>query len=129
MSRSYEMSVRIYGANPDRVEAVKEAAESEWEFDKWCPLDVPEDPRNFASVGRSDLYGDEGEAEFVKRLSTAIWKANGGYCEVEVRTLYLDCLPYEWYSFDEDRYRELVGGASGSPDPDLPQPLKENQHG
>ncbi len=117
MSRSYEMTVKIRGANPDRVEAVKKAAESEWAFDVWYPLDHPDDPRNFAADGSGNLCAGEIEEEFAERLTRAVWKANGGYCEVEVRALCLDNLPYESYVLDEGEYEELVGNASGGPDP------------
>ena len=129
MSRSYEMTVRIRGANPDRVEVVKEAARFEWGFNDWYPLDHPDDAQNFAADAQSSLCGGETEEEFAERLARAVWEANGGYCEVEVQAVCLDDIPYESYLLDEDRYEELVGNASGGPDLDLPQPTKENQHG
>ncbi len=129
MSRYYEMTVRIRGANPDRVAAVKEAAEFEWPFSEWYSLDDPDDPRNFTSDGQGNLCGGESEEEFAERLVKEIWEANGGYCEVEILATFLENLPYETYTFDEDRYEDLVGRPSGKPNSALTQPTKENQNG
>ncbi len=127
MSRSYEMTVKIRGAAPDRVEVIKKAAESEWAFDVWYPLDHPDDARNFAADGSGNLCSGEREEEFVERLSRAIWKANGAYCEVEVQVLCLDCLPYETHILDEGAYEELVGAPSDSPGPaDEPSDAEPN---
>ena len=108
MSRFYEMHLRVYGANPDRVDAIKQAAAEEWPFEDWYPLVHPSDPRSFFSSGQDNLCGGENDNEFATRLARAIWEANGGYCEVEVQATYLENLPCESYSFDEDEYEELV---------------------
>ena len=109
MSRYYEMDLCVHRANPDRVDAVKKAAAEEWPFEDWYSLGYPDTPTSFGSSGRDNLYGGESEKEFAERLVRAIWEANGGYCEVEVRATYLEELPYETYSFDEDEYEKLVG--------------------
>jgi len=109
MSRYYEMDLHFHRANPDRVDAIKQAAAEEWPFEDWYALGQPGTPTSFGSSGRDNLCGGESEDEFAERLARAIWKANGSYCEVEVRATYLEDLPYETYSFDEDEYEELVG--------------------
>ena len=109
MSRYYEMHLRVYGANPDRVDAIKDAAAGEWPFEDWHAVEYPDNPASFGSSGRDNLCGGEGDKEFAERLARAIWETNGGYCEVEVRATYLENLPCETYSFDEDEYEELVG--------------------
>ncbi len=38
----------------------------------------------------------------------AIWKANGAYCEVSVDATYMESLPYETHSLDEDDYKRLM---------------------
>ena len=35
MSRFYAMHLRVYKANPDRVDAIKQAAGEEWPFEDW----------------------------------------------------------------------------------------------
>ena len=127
MSCSYDMTVRIRGVKRDRVVAVKEAAEREWAFDAWYPLDYPHNPTSLASDGSGNLCGGETEEEFAERLAKAVWKANGGYCEVEVRMLCLDCLPYETHVLDEDDYEDLVGPPSDGPGPaDEPSDVDPN---
>ncbi len=111
MSRSYEMIVIVRGLDPARTEAVKEAAQSCWDFDDWFPR-ASEDGQQASGYGK--LYGGEQENEFADRLAREIWTANGGYCEVEVRALCVDDLPYESYTFDEDDFeqsnRPIPGG-------------------
>ncbi len=43
----------------------------------------------------------------VPRLAMAVFKANGGPCEIEVNATYLEELPYESYRFDRDEYRKM----------------------
>jgi len=109
MSRYYEMALRVRGANPDRVDAIQDAAAGEWSFDDWHPLGDPHDPASFFSRGQDNLCGCAGESEFAEGLARAIWKANGGYCEVEVGATYLEALPYETYGFDKEAFEKLVG--------------------
>ncbi len=109
MSRHYEMDLCVRRAKPDRVDAIKEAAAEQWSFEDWHAVDDPDNPSSFGSTGRDNLCGGEGEEEFAERLVRAIWKANGGYCEVEVKATYLEALPYEVYSFDEEAFAALTG--------------------
>ncbi len=109
MSRYYEMHLRVHGANPDRVDGVKNVAAEEWSFDGWYPLGSPDNPTSFVSSGEGRLCAGVAEEEFAESLARAIWEANGGYCEVEVRATYLENLPCETYSFDEEAFEELAG--------------------
>ena len=103
MSRYYGMSVRIVGAVPGRVDAVKQATEAEWPFDEWFL-----DGEGVLTASAEDrLCGGETDAEFAQRLTQAIWAANGGSCRVEVNATYLEDLPCETYCFDQDEYRRL----------------------
>ena len=109
MSRYFEMMLGVRGANPDCVDAIKQAAEYEWPFEDWEPLRDPNDTTNFYAEGRDNLCAALGEKEFAVRLARAVWEANGAYCDVEVRATYLGELPCETYRFDEDEYEDLVG--------------------
>jgi hypothetical protein len=106
VSRYYEMSVEIK-APPSKLEAIKTAANGEWNFgddgDDWYTSDG-----TISAAGRSNLTGGESEEEFSDRLMTAIWKANGAYCEVTVRATYLEELPYETYTGEQEKYEKLV---------------------
>jgi len=103
--RYYEMGVAIAGYNPDNRDAIKAAADEEWDFDDWD--DYPEE---ISARGRGGLYGGESEEAFAERLTHAIWRANGAYCSVEVTCTYLDDLPCETYEYGEADYVMFVNG-------------------
>jgi len=112
MSRFYNMTVKITGAASQRIDAVKQAAEAKWAFDGWsfsaaiAQLTASADDR---------LCGGETDDEFAERLAKAIWTANGNYCPVTVHATYLEDLPHETYSFDEDQYGAFRSAAGKSP--------------
>lgn len=109
MSRYYEMYVELENVNPERVEAVQDAANAEWPFDDWHAYDAPGDRGAVRSAsGRGNLTGGESEQEFAERLAKVIWRANGGPCLISLDATYLGELPYDSYSFDESDYAKLM---------------------
>ena len=62
---------------------------------------------------RHSFAGGETEEEFTERLAVAIWRANGGYCEVIVNATFLENLPYEIHTLDEDDYERLIQPNTG----------------
>jgi len=72
----------------------------------------PEVDKKLSAYGEGLLGGGETEREFTERLSVAIWRANGAYCEVSVNATYLEELPSETYSLDEDDYARLIQGTA-----------------
>ena len=104
MSRSYSMFVRIAGIAPGRVEAVKVAACEEWSFDDWHDHEG-----TFSAVADGSLCAGETEEDFADRLAEAIWKANEAFCAVEIQATYLDMIPHEDHSRDEEDYLRLIG--------------------
>ena len=111
MSRYYDMIVAVKGLAPERVEAVKAAAEAEWPFEDWD--ESPEE--GLTASAKDHLCGGESEEEFAQRLAVAVWRAHDAYCDVTVHALYLEELPYETHSLTEDDYDRLIAAASGSP--------------
>lgn len=107
MSRYYGMSVTISGHKPELVAGIKAAAEEEWPFGDWQAYDG-----KLTAYAESNLCGGETEEEFTERLSVAIWRANGAYCGVSVDATYLEALPYETHSLDEDDYARLMQGTT-----------------
>ena len=104
MSRYFSMFVTISGINSDRTEAVQQAAEGEWPFDgNWYESDSV-----LTSGGDGQLCGGESDDEFAQRLAQAIWVANGGFCQVDVQSTYLDDLPCETFGFDQSDYDRLA---------------------
>ena len=103
MSRSYSMLVTINDVAPEKVDSVKQAARDMWDFEDWC-----ECGNAISADVDGYLNGGETEDEFAERLAKAIWAANGGYCAVEVVATYLENLPCETHTFDEDDFRRLA---------------------
>ena len=107
MSRSYSMLVRISDVAPEKVDCVKQAAKDVWDFEDWCECD------NYISACVDGyLNGGETEDAFAERLVKAIWAANGGYCAVDVVATYLEDLPCETHTFDEDAYVQIQSTAA-----------------
>ena len=111
MSCNYSMTVIISAPKPDRTAAIQQAAAGEWDFDDWH-----HDGGQMFGYGDGRLCAGESE-EFADRLARAIWSANGGFCEIELRTTYLDDLPQVDYCRSEEDYRRLM---EGQPAPDTP---------
>jgi hypothetical protein len=103
MSRYYGMSVTISDHNQALAEKIKTAAEEQWPFEEWT--DGDDSLRVYAE---DNLYGGETEEQFTERLSLAIWRANGAYCEVTVDATYLESLPYETHCLNEADYTRLI---------------------
>ena len=108
MSRYYSMFIRIIGVAPERIEAVKRAAENEWSFDSWHEHDG-----TLTASGEDNLCSGETEDEFAERLAKEVWAVSGGYCDVEVMATYLENLPCETYAFDEEEYGRLAEASDG----------------
>ena len=103
MSRYYSMVLNVSGHNQEKSEEIMEAANKHWEFDDWSNYN-----NELSASGESSLTGGESEEEFAERITEAIWKANGKFCTVQVDATYLEDLPCETYSFDEEDYQRFV---------------------
>ena len=101
MSRYYDMGVEILGYAPGREDQIKQAAEKEWPFVDWSSSG----DENLQASAQDSLGGGESEEQFTERLSVAIWRANGNFCEVVVGAAYLDNLPYETHVLNESGRR------------------------
>jgi hypothetical protein len=104
MSRYYEMGVEISGYDPAKASQIQKAAQDEWPFSDWWSSGDGE----LRASAQDALCGGESEEKFTERLSVAIWRANGAYCEVSVDATYLEELPYESHHLDEDEYARLI---------------------
>jgi hypothetical protein len=92
------MSLKITGHDENKADAIFTALKKEWDFQDEFLNDItaPEDePRFLSAYGESYLGGGESEEQFTDRIALAVWKANGGYCHIEVIATYLEELPYE----------------------------------
>jgi hypothetical protein len=102
------MTVQVSGYDLAKVSQIQAAAGKEWPFEEWgLSGSVHDDPGMQASA-QDSLCGGESEEEFVERLSLAIWRANGSYCQVVVDATFLENLPYETHTLDETDYVRLI---------------------
>jgi hypothetical protein len=98
------MTVEISGHDPEKVAPIQAAAEKEWPFGDWWFSDNGV----MRAYAQASLCGGECEEQFTERLSIAIWRANGGFCEVVVNATYLENLPYEIHMLDQSDHDRLM---------------------
>jgi len=103
------MTVEISGHDPEKVYKIQAAAEQEWPFDDWWSSDNGD----MQTSAKDSLCGGETEERFTERLSLAIWRANGRYCEVIVNATFLENLPYEIHTLDQADYERLIQPNAG----------------
>ena len=109
MSRYYEMTVEISGHNAKRAPRIRAAAREVWPFnDWWTSENADQGGLCLQASSQHSLCGGESEEQFTERLSVAIWRANGGFCEVVVNATYLEELPYEIHALDQSDYTRLM---------------------
>lgn len=112
MSRSYEMTVEIKDYKAKRLKRIIRACREEWSF---APDDFTRERTEptakrydkIIATAEGNLCGGETEREFADRLARAIWKANDGFCQVDIHAVYMDDPPHETYAFDKDNYERM----------------------
>lgn len=105
MSRFYRMEVEIMDHDLKKSKAIKKAVANEWPFTEW-----EEGEDGLGCSAESSLCGGESEEEFAERLTVAIWRANGAYCDVLLTAMYLEIEPpSQEHQLDEDDYERLIG--------------------
>ena len=110
MSRAYGMTVSVSRYDPAKRRQIRKAARTVWPFVGW---DF-DGAGTLHSYGESQLCGGETEEQFTERLTAAIWRANQAYCEVVVDATYLESLPYETHSLNDDDYSRLMENHNGN---------------
>jgi hypothetical protein len=103
MSRLYGMDLNISGCNITHKEAIMGAVKEEWTFDKQWSRDD-----SISMYGEDYLCGGMSDEEFAGDLCKTIWKANRGFCHVNVNATYLEDLPSEDFTFEEEEYKEMM---------------------
>ena len=107
MSRQYGMSIEVHKITAEEFESVKAVIESEW--DEGDPF-YNKTTNTLSTYAEGSLAGGETEKEFVTRLSRAIWTELKRFVEVTVGATYLEDLPFESYTADEDDYEQFKKG-------------------
>ena len=113
MGRNYEANVSIANPRRDRETAIREALRSFGRKSDCFELGgIYCTERGLDLVAQISLFciGDD---DYASSLAACIWKANQGFCEIEVTMIYLDDQPREEYVFDQDEFegwRKTSGG-------------------
>jgi len=101
MSRYYEMRVLVKGHPEEKQDDIDTAIQAIWGMqDGW------EEDGGYLWTGEGSLGAGVGDAEFARRIRSAVWEANGAFCEVEVRCIYLDDPPTTYHTFNEEDYEK-----------------------
>jgi len=109
MSRSYGMRVRIVKPNTRKLKEIQKAMDEIWQFtDLETVKGKGRSVQAIEAYGESNLCGGESEEEFAERFAAAIWKASGGYCEIEIDATYLEDLPYSTHVMGHDEYVDII---------------------
>jgi len=101
------MTVEIKDYKARNLNKIVRTCRKEWNFAPDDFIRERTDPlkkryNKLVATAQGSLCLGEKEQEFADRLVRAIWKANGGYCYVEVHATYLENLPYDTYTYGED---------------------------
>lgn len=114
MSRYYGMHVEIKGYASGKSNAIQGAANEGWSS---FAGDWDEQNNALAAYGEASLYGGESEDDFTARLTHAIWRANGAFCEVIVIATYLEDPPHEIHTLSPEDYESFIAPAHTAPSP------------
>ncbi len=111
MSQTYQMDVFLKNVDVRRVGDVAKMAGEEWPFGEWN-YDHPDGQDDglidLDSSGIGQLAGGEEPDEFADRLALAVWAANGGFCDVEVYSTYIEDLPQDAHRRGRREFRRLT---------------------
>jgi hypothetical protein len=72
------VTLYVYNFRQSNLSAIKQAAKEQWSLGGWT------NRGHLRAFGRGALDGNMDEKEFVERLSSAIWQANGGFCFITI---------------------------------------------
>jgi hypothetical protein len=113
MSSSFDIEVEVCDFNPKRRRKIVKALQALWGFGgEQRPKTARGDPSWPIYLEGEDAISGFGASieDFIGELAVAVWVANGGFCPVVVRHLYMDALPWETEAFegrkDFERMRE-----------------------
>ena len=94
MSRIYDMSVEISGHDPEKASQIQAAAERQWPFsDWWLAGEEDESEPECRHPQNIPFPAENPRRSSPSDLSVAIWRANGGFCEVIVTATSLETCP------------------------------------
>lgn len=108
MSAWFKIQLTI-DCKKEKEVAVLKAAKEHWDFTDVTTGEVPDQDdyvRIYASGEGQSSYG--GFDAVLTDIVHAIWRANGEYCDVGVQSLYLEELPWEDHTYNEEDHTEFM---------------------
>jgi hypothetical protein len=99
MNTMYRFNIKITGHAPVARAAIEDALNRVWPLDFDC-----DENGEIEGVGDDVLCGSMDEHAMVDDFAAAVWRANGGPCEIDVTATCLEDLPHERYSRDDEDY-------------------------
>jgi len=87
---------------------IQNALYDEWGFDPYIWESYISDKKTCMDGEARGCLGKETKEKFADRISKAIWKANDGFCHIEVIATCLEPSPHGIYIRDKDSYNQLV---------------------
>ena len=118
----YSLRIDISGHDAGKIEAIKDAANEQWEFkaDDWHEY------FGDLTATAEGLGTSESDEDIMVRMSAAVWTANGKFCDVSVEIENLDTDHHVPYSIDETDYERIMAEIKDGANPSsaLLLPLK-----
>ena len=109
-----ELAIEIDGVQPGCKENIIEALAKWATPEKWTTSDdwmEYDEEKNFYWSVWCDLWDGVGRDE----IAHAVWKANGGPCEITVKLWATEHAPYDESEYDENDYHKMMGHAEDEP--------------
>ena len=108
MSRSYEMQYELTGCDASRQKEIKEFLDCDWGV---CEYETNKNGKEYfmPEAESISIGGGASERDYFEEFRNGVWKANGGYCRVWMKLVYLDDPPtdeFETYEDDYDDFKE-----------------------
>lgn len=109
MSRHYNMNISVQNIKDEKMKnRIVEILKENWDgTGSWYP-ELEE--LNF--WGEDNLCGGEGEDEFAERIAKELCKISTDL-ELDVHATYLEDLPYNTYSFSQEKMKKLLKKLGG----------------
>ena len=103
MSSWFKLELTVTRYQKDKLTQIQEAARKWWDFTYIAQTSHPLDT-NLALCLEGEDKCSADPTEWFNKMSEEIWKANGGHCEIQMRYLCLDDLPWETYKPNDSTF-------------------------
>ena len=95
------LTLNVYDFDPERGDAVVNAALAYWKFVSWDGSDDC-----MRGIGEDFVDANVTDRQIADELAAAIWQANGAYCRITVAVVRLDDPPA--FEFEREDYDSIM---------------------